>query len=136
MQIITFEVPGDAVAKARPRFNGKTKRTYTPAKTKHYETHVKTVAMQHAPKEPLTGPLEAKLIFYRPMLKSFSKKRQQEAEDGFYRPITKADLDNLCKSVLDAMNGIVFKDDAQIVTLISEKYYSHEPRVYVEIVEM
>jgi len=136
MRIITFEVPGEPVAKARPRYNGNTGTVYTPAKTKHYETKVKHEAVKHAPKELLTGPLEVKLTFYRPMLKSFSKKRRQEAEDGIYRPITKADVDNLAKSILDPMNGIIYKDDAQVVTLIAEKYYSHEPRVYVEIVEM
>lgn len=133
MEIITFEIPGEPVAKGRPRFGQG--RTYTPEKTRQYEAKVKHEAMKHAPENPLSGPLEVRLVFYRPMLSRFSRKKQKEAEDGLLRPTTRPDADNLAKSILDPMNGIIFEDDSQVVTLIAEKYYSTEPRVFVEIIQ-
>lgn len=138
MEILSFEIPGVPVAQGRPRFStrGGFMKAYDPEKSRRYKQHVQNVAKKYAPEEPLSGPLEVRLVFYRPMLKSFSKKREQEARDGLYRPTTRPDIDNHIKSVLDGLNGLVFKDDAQIITLIAEKYYSDEPRVYVEILEM
>ena len=44
------------------------------------------------------------------------------------------DIDNLLKGLFDGMNGIVFKDDSQIVSVIAEKYRDKEnPRVEVEL---
>ena len=46
----------------------------------------------------------------------------------------KPDIDNLFKAVTDACTGIVWKDDNQIVSTKSDKFYSEVPRVenYVE----
>lgn len=41
------------------------------------------------------------------------------------------DLDNIIKSVADSLNGIAYKDDSQIVEVVSKKYYSDKPRVEV-----
>ena len=41
------------------------------------------------------------------------------------------DLDNLIKSVLDALNGVAYKDDCQIVTMLSRKNYAEAPYVKV-----
>ncbi|MEO5302936.1 RusA family crossover junction endodeoxyribonuclease [Enterococcus cecorum] len=66
-------------------------------------------------------------------LKSFSKKKQEEAEQGKLRPKTKPDADNYAKGILDAMKGIIWQDDGQVTDLIARKYYSERPRVEVAI---
>lgn len=48
----------------------------------------------------------------------------------------KPDLDNYIKAVLDASNGILYKDDGQIVALSSQKMYSYHPRIEIEIKKM
>ena len=49
----------------------------------------------------------------------------------------RVDLDNLSKSVLDGMNGIVYEDDRQVVKLYLEKYYDKErPGVMVTVKEL
>ena len=55
---------------------------------------------------------------------------------GDLRPIKKPDCDNIAKIILDALNGIAFHDDSQIVTLEVFKYYSERPKVYVDIWEV
>lgn len=136
---IEFTVLGEAVAQGRPRA-GKTRtgRTvlYDPAKSRNFKEYVRLVASQNAPESLLTGPLRVRVIVYRETLKSFSKRKRELAESRLIRPITKPDLDNHAKSVLDSLNGIVYKDDSQIVDLTVSKYYSEKPRVEVRIEEV
>jgi Holliday junction resolvase RusA-like endonuclease len=66
---------------------------------------------------------------------SASKKKQQSMLHGGIRPTKKPDCDNIAKAVLDALNGIAYYDDSQVVTVTVEKLYSDTPRVEVEITE-
>ena len=50
-------------------------------------------------------------------------------------PKVKPDLDNVVKAVLDALNGVVYRDDAQVVNLVATKRYATEPRVEVYVFE-
>jgi Holliday junction resolvase RusA-like endonuclease len=100
--------------KQRPRINGR--RAYTPPRTKAYETQVAwdaRIAMQG--REPLTGNVKVTLAFARK-----GKKR--------------ADIDNLEKAVMDAMNGIVFEDDQQVVEMHATVHYGAKvPGVHVTV---
>ena len=53
--------------------------------------------------------------------------------DGKIRPTKKPDADNIMKAVADALNGIAYKDDSQIVNVTIAKWYSDTPRVEVAI---
>ncbi|RWZ59871.1 RusA family crossover junction endodeoxyribonuclease [Halobacillus fulvus] len=137
--MIQFTVLGDPVAQGRPRV-GKTKRgktvLYDPQKSKDFKQFVGLVASQYAPAELLEGPLNVRLKVYKPLLKSFSKKRTREAEAGLYRPVTKPDVDNYAKGIKDALNNVIWKDDSQVVELTISKWYSAKPRVEVEITSL
>ena len=63
----------------------------------------------------------------------FTKKQKELAEAEILRPTTKPDADNLAKAITDAMNGIVYADDAQIAELVCKKLYGAEPRVMVTV---
>ena len=106
-------IPGEPVAKARPRFNTKTGVAYTPKKTRSFETLVKEIAYEHFD-EPLEGPVsvEIEFCFSRPKNRIW-KKKPMPREWKTTRP----DIDNLFKSVTDALNGIAYRDDGQIVDL-------------------
>lgn len=51
-------------------------------------------------------------------------------------PTKKPDIDNIAKSILDALNKLAYRDDTQVVTLHMEKHYAEDPRVEVEIEEI
>lgn len=115
---VAFWIPGPPVPKGRPRFSsrGGKARTYTPEKTRSYETHVRAhgeAAMRGA--APMTTPLKAVLRVHLPALKSGPK-----AERGAL-PTGRPDLDNVVKAILDALNGVVYVDDAQVVVLEATK---------------
>ena len=44
-------------------------------------------------------------------------------------------MDNYIKSLLDALNGLVWDDDAKIVHLEADKFYSEQPRIEIEVHE-
>jgi Holliday junction resolvase RusA-like endonuclease len=136
--MIEFTVYGEPVAQGRPRFttiNGHVK-AYDPAKSRDYKQYVKLVASDHKPEKLLEGAIALHLNIYRSIPKSFSKKKQKQAEDGELRPTTKPDVDNFLKAIKDAMKGIIWRDDSQVVSVIVNKWYSENPRVEITIILM
>ena len=81
-------------------------------------------------------PLVVDLVFGMKIPQSYSKKRRQDIDLGLLMPTTKPDIDNLTKSILDALNGIAFVDDSQIVQITAAKEYAAEPYIYLNIREM
>jgi len=132
---IKFTVPGQPVAQGRPKFTtiGGHARAYDPKKSVDYKKIVAYHAMQHKPKQLLKGELEVEILIFKECLKSFSRKNMELAELGQLRPITKPDADNYAKGPLDAMKGIIWKDDGQIVDLIARKFYSSRPRIEITV---
>ena len=133
--IFCFEIPGEPKGKGRPRFtrNG---RTYTPEQTAVYENLVKVMFMQAYPDTqpiPQGTPCTARLTAFFPIPQSAGKKKSADMESGSIRPTKKPDTDNIAKIVLDALNGLAYHDDSQVVDLTVIKTYSREPRVEVEI---
>lgn len=55
--------------------------------------------------------------------------------EGNMSPTQKPDVDNIAKSVLDAMNKLAFKDDNQVTKISVEKRFSQEEKVEIRIEE-
>ena len=129
---ISFTIPGPPIAKGRPRV-GKF-GAYTPKKTVEYENLVRMAYVQYASDAPpIDGYIRAEIMLYFPIPKSASKKARAGMEAGAIRPAKKPDCDNCIKSITDALNGIAYKDDSQIVAVSCEKYYSDKPRAVVTL---
>lgn len=136
--MISLVIYGEPVAQGRPKFStaGGFVRAYDPAKSRNYKEYIKLAAAeQMTDKTPLPGALALRLRVYRPIPKSMSKKKAALAEAGILRPITKPDMDNYIKGIKDALKGICWLDDSQIVAYKEPfgKYYSNKPRIEVEI---
>lgn len=132
MKIIVDYPP---VPKGRPRFT-RSGIAYTPSNTRQYEDIVRLYA-RTAKICALTGDIRAVICFYMPIPKNWSKRKKQLAVNGEIRPSVKPDLDNLCKAVLDALNGgIAYHDDKQLVELHLSKMYSDHPRTEIELEEL
>ena len=131
--MMTFTVPGRPVPKARPRVvNG---HAYTPRETAAYEAAVRgcyKACAKGAP--PLTVPCAVEMVFRFPIPSSARRKTMPDKIKAGDPYPHKADVDNLCKAILDALNGIAFADDALVVRLTARKEYG-EPGAEVTIEE-
>lgn len=128
--MISFEIPGEPVGKARARV---TKwGTYTPEKTENYEALIKYTYMKQC-NTMYEGALKMMIHAYYLIPKSASKSKQAMMKSNEILPTKKPDADNVIKIICDALNKIAYKDDSQIVELVFSKEYSHEPKVKVYI---
>lgn len=136
MRTISFVVQGEPVAKGRPRFSrrGSFIHTYTPEKTKDYEVLVQqNYAEQCNGEYAGDSPLIINIDAYFPIPKSVSKIRRQRMISNEIMKTTRPDVDNVGKTICDALNGLAWKDDSQIVEATIRKFYSDAPHTVVTI---
>ena len=127
-------ISGEPVPKGRPRFT-RSGRTYTPKKTLDHERAIRE-AWESGNHEPFgdSVPLEMIIEFHMKMPDSWSNKKRFRMN---LSPCTKhTDLDNLTKTVQDALNGVAFADDSQIVSLKANKLWCDKGETYVIIREL
>jgi Holliday junction resolvase RusA-like endonuclease len=135
---VFLTVEGTPIGKGRPKFarRGNFVSAYTPTKTRDYESLIAEAARQAmGPSEPLKTPVGAYIYITVPIPQSYSKKRTAACLDGSERPCKKPDIDNIIKAFLDSMNGIVYNDDTQVVSLHSTKCYGTVGMVEVLVKE-
>ncbi|MBM6786947.1 RusA family crossover junction endodeoxyribonuclease [Ligilactobacillus salivarius] len=130
---LTFNIEPQQQERPRATGRGRFIRVYDPPKTAKFKRELKQLATEIYHDEPLEGEIYLKVAFYRKIQKSISKKEHDRRASGEHRPIVKADLSNYLKSFEDALNGVLWKDDAMIVHEEIDKYYSDNPRIEVEI---
>ena len=138
-RVITFVVPAIPVAQPRQRHRivttaGRSFATnYTPAKSpvNDFKASVRMAAWQAYSGPPLEGPLSVQIIavFPRPASKRWKNKPMLR-----FPKLSKPDADNIAKANLDALNGLLFVDDAQVARLLVEKWLaSGDEQPHVEI---
>lgn len=136
MNRISFVVPGEPVAKARPRFT-KNGHAYTPDRTRQYEEIVRLYAIRAMRgKKMLTGAISLSVVAFFPIPKYFTKAIREKALAGGLWHTKKPDWDNIGKIVSDALNGVVYPDDAVVSDATVAKRYSSNPRVVVTVIEI
>lgn len=127
---VCFSVPGKPQGKGRPRF-ARSGHTYTPDRTAEYEERVK-LAYKQAGGGKLSGFVSVDILAVFAVPKSYTKAQRAAALNASFAP-KKPDCDNIAKIILDALNGIAYDDDAQIVKLRVEKRYGMTDRVTVTL---
>lgn len=134
--MISFTVEGKVKAKQSFKFT-KDGRKYTPRDVKEYAEHIRERFREKYPDfKPYEGALRVKISAYYGIPKSFSDKKAHLARMDKLRPTVRPDCDNICKNLCDSLNGIAFKDDKQIVTLIVQKFYADIELVAIQIEEL
>jgi Holliday junction resolvase RusA-like endonuclease len=136
MTSIVFTVPGQPQGKGRAKIvkSGGFSRMATPDKTVAYEGLIAHAGHQAMAGRPLIeGPVAVVVDMRCQVPASWSKKKQAQALIGEVRPVTKPDQDNVLKAIFDGLNGVAWKDDVQVVEIVSRKRYAPLPGVYVEI---
>lgn len=101
----SIRIPGEPVPKERPRFARRTGHAYTPEKTKQAEKEIAYMWKLEHPGVKLKGPLFLEMVF---------NLKPPKGPHGPY-PTKRPDIDNLEKLITDALNGVAYEDDKQIV---------------------
>ena len=130
-------IPIEPVSQLRPRTTtvGGHPRVYDPPKVKKFKDKVAEFVKRQPIQKFENKQLSVQIKFYRPVQKNISKKERELRLSNVHRPTMKPDLDNYTKSILDALNGLVWDDDARIVHLEADKYYAEQPRIEIEVHE-
>ena len=136
--MIHFKIEGKPVPQGRPRAArmGAGVRIYDPPKSKAYKQMVAAKVRSYMKIngiEMMEEPLIVHLNFYFKPPKSYTKKKLKLIEEGKLYYTKLGDVDNLAKGLLDGCNKLLFKDDAQIVSLTSSKHYGKEDYVDVKV---
>ena len=132
---VAFVIPYEPMGKERPRAyscHGHT-QVYTPYKTREYEQMIRDIyALQVGHKRfPDDAEILLEVIACFAVPKSASKTKRELMLNGGILPRKKPDYDNIAKIITDALNGVAYKDDSQIVWANIRKLYAETPRVYV-----
>ena len=130
---ITFTVPGEPRGKGRPRFNKETGNTFTDSETRAYEKKIAAYYRKAhgAFRWPDTAFISVEVTAYLPIPKSATKAQMAGMEEKRILPSRKPDVDNIEKAVLDALNGVAYKEDARVCRTSCAKFYGAEPRVEI-----
>lgn len=131
--MIELVIPGNPIAKKRPRFvrRGGFVGTYNCQETEEGRWLWEVKSQWQG--EPLTGPLEVEATFVMPIPKSVTKKTLAAIQAGQLHHIKKPDVDNTSKFFMDCLNGVAWNDDCQIVKLSASKEYGAQPRTIITI---
>lgn len=125
---ITLEI--DIVPKAKQSFR-MGKNCYLSKSTIAYRKAIQKAALDQIGAPKIEDPLfvHVRLVYRYP--KSWSQKKRLAAANS-YRT-ARPDIDNLQKAVFDALNGIAWVDDSQIVSVHAEKMYGEKDTIQIKI---
>lgn len=135
---VAFAVATSVQGKQRARsvsIGGKP-RQYTPKATVNAEAEVRAAFRASAPEWACVydEPVQLTVRSYAAPPKALlTKKRLPLIVAELWRKLTKPDADNVAKLIMDALNGVAWKDDAIITDLIVRKRYSMTPHTEVLI---
>jgi len=133
-------VPGQPIGKARARTvkAGNKFISFTPKNTRCYEATIRQFfAALYPAAVPFAGPVYITANVYVQLPNSRDKKKDKEKIDADkLRATGRPDTDNCLKSFTDALAGLAYRNDSQVVTIHVEKFYSRRPRAEIEVGEV
>lgn len=133
MEKITLTVPGPPTPKGRAR-SLRGGGHYTPAATRAAERHIANLwQATHGLRQPHEGPVVVDVAATFTPPTSWPKWRRALALGGTWPHLVKPDIDNLLKLVKDALNGLAWRDDSQVIVVIGRKLYGEEPATVITI---
>jgi Holliday junction resolvase RusA-like endonuclease len=133
-----FELIGENISQMRPQStltpSGKI-CVYDPKRTREWKAYVRNSVKLQLPKShiPTQGRIVVTTYLFKQTPKSFSKTKTILAEMGIVRPEKAPDVDNYYKAVTDSLKNVLWRDDAQVITETTKKFYSLRPRLLIKV---
>lgn len=118
-------VPGMR-GKDRPRFNMRSGKVYTPSTTTQFERVVAQCYRTQGGNCFDSQPVMLSVVLFYKLPQSLSRRRKDAMLEKKEPPMVKPDIDNVVKIVMDALNGVAYDDDKQVVRQYAEKRYTDD----------
>lgn len=132
-----FVIEGKPQGKARARtfYNRRMGKmqSITPETTRNYEDLVRWSYKAAGGGYYGKGLFSVHIKAFFEIPASYTRKKRESALKGDLKPSVKPDIDNIIKTILDALNGVAYYDDSGVIALTAEKMYGEEARIEVEI---
>lgn len=125
----SYIIPGAPIPLARARHGGLHNKCWDTQKQIKNAFGIQ-LSNIHSARPLFQGPVHIKIDFFLQM--PFKRAPNLPNSLHPYRP----DLDNLIKFVLDVANGVLWKDDSIVASIIAAKRYGEQPRTELTVVEM
>lgn len=134
-QLETLTILGNPIAKKRPRFvrRGKFVGAYNCQETEEGKFKWELMARQKKGTPLIDSAIRLTCRFFMPIPASISKKKRMEYLGCAVPHTKKPDLDNLVKFVKDCANGVLWRDDSQVISLTASKAYHPNPATEITI---
>ena len=133
---LSFTVPGVPKGKARPRFDPRSGRAFSSKETVAEERAIATIFKLKFPHhQPFTGAVMMRFTAVFPIPKGFSAAQRAAALEGTLLHTSTPDKDNVEKQIADAINGLAWVDDSQVMGG-GMKRYGEVPRIDVTLEEL
>lgn len=105
---------------------------YHPDQKPRYDqmkARIRGAAEAHLPADwvPVTGAVEVRIVFERERLKT--------APERVWK-VSKPDTENLIKGTIDALSGLVFRDDDVAVVLLVAEVYGDADRITLQVLDI
>jgi Holliday junction resolvase RusA-like endonuclease len=132
--VLTITINGRPIGKARPRFvrRGKFVGVYNCQDTEEGKFKWELLA-QKKDTPIIETAIHLYVRFFMPIPASISKKKRAEYEGCAVPHVKKPDLDNLVKFVKDCANGVLWRDDSQVIVLHASKAYHPNPGTEIRV---
>jgi len=126
--IINLYIPGNPVAKARPRFarRGKFVTTYNPQETEEglWAIHAIEQIKKYKLDAPISGSISVDCSFAFPRPKNHYGKNGLKKSASRHH-VGRPDVDNCLKYILDVLNHCgIWYDDSQVTKIKAEKFWA------------
>jgi Holliday junction resolvase RusA-like endonuclease len=134
--MLSFKVAGKPQALKRHRTFRMGDKNINVDPSKGDKADFLTMALQHQPSTPIDFPVKVTILCYFQRPKSHYGTGKNSKVLKLKAPVwhtSVPDADNLGKFVCDSLNGIFWKDDSFVSSLLVVKLYSDDPSVYVSV---
>jgi crossover junction endodeoxyribonuclease RusA len=128
---LTFDILGIPAPQGSKRHLGHGILVESSKRVKPWRTDIQQTALSHKPPDwHHHTPITITLTFRFPRPKShFSTKGTLKPSAPQHLVTRTGDIDKLARATLDALTGILFADDAQVIALTAHKRYTIPPEL-------
>lgn len=136
MTTLTIDVAGTPAPQGSKKHVGRGVMVESSKAVKPWREAVKWAAIEAHDGPPLDGPLSVLIMFQFQRPKGHYGTGRNAAQVKASAPhsvAVKPDIDKLLRACLDALTGVIFRDDAQVVRVSASKTYGPRPGAHIEV---